>query len=126
MKTLRDISAQSDTLKRLIEDNPSYPVVVLGPDDIAGENWEWIPCGNVEYAVARYLDCEVPYQSNVEFSERHFIEEIQAIVKRECEERDGYEHSPQYLGNRSVERAAQYERFWKKMIAVRAIPEAKN
>ena len=105
---------QSDELKKLILENPDLPIAVLVADDACSGDFCWTYCACISYDIAEILDCDFYDHDDSVFTDRDRLEEyIEDMLYDEYYDKEYYEEA---IKNKM----AEFEPFWKKVIAIYA------
>lgn len=108
----------STELRKMIQERPDLPIVVLADEESACPDWAWTYCSRVRCRIAQVLDIRTPYddEDGIVFVDKDdFREAIE----------DYYEDAePDYSG-RTLEEAVEaefkkYEEYWRDVIAIYA------
>lgn len=114
-----ELTKNSQELRNLILDNPELPIVVVAGDGANDGDYSWMYCSSVSVGIEELLDCEVPYQEEVESDRDNFDERMEEwywdkyISEFDTVEEDDFKTA-------LAEEKAKYEPFWKKAIFIYA------
>lgn len=64
------ITKDSDELKKLIEENPELPIVVLAGEDATDGDHSWMYCSCISFSVDEILDCDYLDYGDTVFTDR--------------------------------------------------------
>lgn len=120
-----DLTKSTDKLKKLIAEHPDYPIVVLVDGDLPTADYNWTYAASISFSVGEILDCPCPYDEEYVCTDRdEFEERLEDWLWDEmCDEDnagDGVEPSEEQFQERLNQEKAQYEPYWKKVIAIYA------
>ena len=115
-----DLTTKSDELKKLIEENPDLPIVVLaGTNATDGEQSMY--CSDIHFYIDEILDCEVPYMEYIETDRVNFEEQIEEWLWDEMGGNDRDSKLSEAVFEEVLkETKAKYEPYWKKVISIHA------
>lgn len=116
-----DLTANTDELKKLIEEHPDYPIVVLAGEEANGGDYYWMYCSDIRFSVGEILDCETPYYDESVCSDRECFEEQMADWLYDKLSDDGVDMqsiSNDEFDKRLKEEIEKYEPYWKKVIVI--------
>ena len=114
-----NLTKNTDELKRIIAENPDFPIVVLAGEEANCGDYSWMYCSKISFEVGELLDVEVPYQEEVETDRINFEEQIEEWLWNEMCEEDT-EPDEEYFQIALAEEKAKYEPYWKKVITIYA------
>ena len=107
----------SAELRKLMQEHPDCPVVVLANEESACSDYDWTYCSRIRCAMSQILDIATPYDDdeNVFTDREEFRDAIAEAI-------DAAE--PDYSG-RTLEEAVEaeykkYEEYWRDVIAIYA------
>lgn len=117
MPTSTGIIHDADKLRKLIQENPELPVVILAEESANSGEWCWQYCSAVDCQIETILDVKTPYDSDGEKTftdEGDFLEEIENAL---------YDKFGDSMTTKQIEEAAKreadmYSGCWRKVIAV--------
>lgn len=110
------LSKKSDELKKLIEENPDLPIVVLAGEEANGGDYNWMFCSNISFGLDEILDCEYYDYGDYVFTDRDRLEEV--IADRLADEYPEMENSE--FEHAVAKKLKELDPFWKKVIAIYA------
>ena len=117
-----DLTANTDKLKKLIEEHPDYPIVVLaGEEANIGGDYYWMFCSDISFDVEEILDCETPYYGEEVCCDReHFEEEMSDWLygKLLDDGVDAQQMPDEEFDKLLKEEIEKYEPYWKKVIVI--------
>lgn len=106
----------SSELRKLIQENPDLPIVVLAGEEANGGYWGWMYCSSVSFCVDEILDCDFCDYDDTVFNDRDRLEEyIGDILYNEY-----YNKSDEEYEAAIKNKLAELEPYWKKVIAIYA------
>lgn len=118
-KPLNVIIAQTNELKRLIAEYPDYPIVVICNGEVCaddGSKWWYAP--SLSFDIGEILDCEQDVNEERIYSDR---EEFQEDIEYKLSDLPEYEKLSDKEFDAVVDKKlAEYDSYWKKVIAIRA------
>lgn len=110
------LSHKTDELKKLIEENPDLPIVVLASDEANCGDWCWQYCFSVSFGLEEILDYDYCEDDDTIFTDRDRLEEC--ISDRLYDE---YHNKSKDEYDEAVNRKmAELEPYWTKVIAIYA------
>ena len=116
-----DLTTKSDELKKLIEENPDLPIVVLVGEYANDGTYSSMYCTDVCFRIEEILDCEVPYMEYVETDRINFEEQIEEWLWDEMGGNDRDTKLSEVVFEEALkETKAKYEPYWKKVITIYA------
>ena len=117
MNKTYSLTKNSDELKKLILENPDLPIVVLaGQDAHIGDDYRWMYCSSISFAIDEILDYDFYDYDDTVFTDRDRLEE-----KISDDLYDSYYDKPEKEYDEAIKReVAKYEPYWKKVIAIYA------
>lgn len=120
-----DLAKHTGELKKLIAENPDYPIVVIAGKEANGWGYTWMFCSDISFSIGEILDCECPYETDFVCTDREDFEERfeEWLWDKMCYEDnagDGVEPNEEEFQKRLKEELAKYEPLWKKVIAIYA------
>ena len=109
MRPLESMIKPTNELKELIMKYPDYPIVVLvGNEVCADDDYYYWYAPHVSFKVTEILDCEQDVEEEIVFTDREqFRERVEYILEDEYE-----------FDKAVKEKLAEYEPYWKKVIAI--------
>ena len=108
------ITKDSDELKKLIEENPELPIVVLAGEDATDGDHSWMYCSCISFSVDEILDCDYLDFGDTVFTDRDRLEE-----KVTDDLYDEYSEKSEEEYESAVKKKLQeLEPYWKKVIAI--------
>ena len=118
-KTLNMLIKQTEELKKLIEEHPDYPIVVLCHSDVcANDDYNWWYAPTLSFAVGEVLDCEQDIDDMKVYCDRDDFEEDLA---NSLGDSGNYDEATDDEFDAIVRnKLAEYEPYWKKVIEIRA------
>ena len=116
-----DLTTKSDELKKLIEENPDLPIVVLAGECANDGEEQSMYCSDIRFYIDEILDCEVPYMEYVETDRVNFEEQIEEWLWDEMGGNDKDSKLSETVFEEALkETKEKYEPYWKKVIAIHA------
>lgn len=118
-----ELTKPTDELKKMIEQYPDYPIVVLVGEDAAVPEYRRTYCSSIQFEVAEILDCETPYDNDcIVCNDRN---EFNENFKEWLWDELGGNDNPPKITEEEFQEAlkqerARYEPYWKKVIAIYA------
>lgn len=118
-----ELTKPTDELKKMIEQYPDYPIVVLAGEVANTGDYRWMFCSSISFEVEEILDCETPYNNDdIVCTDRDkFNEELEEWL---WDELGGNDNPPKITEDEFQEalkqERARYEPYWKKVIAIYA------
>lgn len=118
-----ELTKPTDELKKMIEQYPDYPIVVLAGEVANTGDYGWMFCSSISFEVEEILDCETPYNNDdIVCTDRDkFNEELEEWL---WDELGGNDNPPKITEDEFQEalkqERARYEPYWKKVIAIYA------
>lgn len=115
-----NLTKSTEELKKLIEEHPDYPIVVLAGDEANSGDYSYMYCSSISFGTEEILDCETPYDSEIVCTDRdEFDERFEEWL---WDELGGNDKPPkitedEFQENLKAEKA-KYEPYWKKVIAI--------
>lgn len=102
----------TEKLKKLIEEYPDYPIVVIAGDEANTGDYRYMYCERVQFEVEEILYAD--YCDEIIFSDRDDFEESvrENLSDLQCSDEE-YEKAVK-------DTLAKYEPYWKKVIAIYA------
>lgn len=113
-----NLAKDTTELKKLIAENPEFPIVVIAEQDETFDNG-YVYCGNARFDIIEILDAEVPYQTLVETDRINFEEQIEEWLADELDE-EYEELTEEEFQTVLAKEIEKYEPYWKKVIAIYA------
>lgn len=115
MPTNTGLIHDTDELRKLIQENPELPIVVLAGESANSGEWCWTYCCEVNCQLDEILDVETPYDSEKVFTDKtDFLEAIEEVLY--------YKHvddmTPEEIEAAAKREADMYSGCWRKVIAV--------
>lgn len=117
MGTSTGIIHDSGELRKLIQENPELPIVVLAEESAYSEEWCWTYCSAVSCCIETILDVRTPYDSDGEkvfTDETDFLEAIEEVLY----DKHGDSMTLEEIEAAAKREADMYSGCWKKVIAV--------
>ena len=118
MNQTYSLTQSTDELKKLIQENPDLPIVVLAGEDACGGGYSycWTYCCNVSFHLDEILDCEFYDYDDTVFTDRDRLEEYIGDMLY-----DEYHDKPEEEYDEAIKnKLAELEPYWKKVIAIYA------
>ena len=117
MSRTYSLAQNTDKLKELILEHPDLPIVVLaGQDAHIGDDYRWMYCSDVSFAIDEILDCDFYDYDDSVFTDRDRLEE-----KITEDLYDEYHLKSDEEYDRAIElEVNKYDPYWKKVIAIYA------
>ena len=120
-----NLTKATDELKKLIDEHPDYPIVVLAGEEASGGGYYWTFCSDISFDIGEVLDCEVPYggiygDDSVCCDRDYFEEQMQDWLFDKLQD-DGVDvqHMPDAEFDKLLkEEMEKYEPYWKKVIEI--------
>ena len=114
-----DLTTNTDKLKKLISEHPTFPIVVIVGEEAYDEEFCWTYCRNVRFEIEEILDCAVPYSERVETDRDNFDNYMEDWLYSKMEGTlKGSTLSETEFEDALKEEKAKYEPYWKKVIAI--------
>ena len=108
------ITKDSDELKKLIEENPELPIVVLAGEDATDGDHSWMYCSCISFSVDEILDCDYLDYEDTVFTDRDRLEEkVTDDLYEEYSEKSEEEYE-----SAVKKKLQELEPYWKKVIAI--------
>lgn len=106
----------SAELRKLMQEHPDLPIVVLADEESACPDWAWTYCSSVRCSIDKILDVHTPYDDERVFTDKDEFREVIEDYFVDAE--------PDYSG-RTLEEAVEaefkkYEEYWRDVIAIYA------
>lgn len=114
MNRTYSLTKNSDELKRLIAENPDLPIVVLAGDDANDGDHYWTYCSSIHFYIEEILDCDYYDYNNCVFCDRDYLEEY---IENELYD-EYYDKSDEEYEKAIKDKLAEFEPYWKKVIAI--------
>lgn len=118
-----DLVANTNEFKKIINENPDLPIVVLVENQSVDEESEGqlTYCSDISFCIEEILDCEVPYMKEVETDRDHFDEEIEEWLWEDMTDCDKNVHLSETVFEDALKEIKEkYESYWKKVICIYA------
>ena len=109
-----DLLHVADGLRKLIIENPDYPLLVLARDDANNGDYSYMSCGFVYAKVGEFLDCMQEVDNEYIFTDRDDFED--RIYDTMYNDFDG---SEQELEQEIERKVMEYDPYWKPCIIVK-------
>lgn len=108
---------QTDELKKLIEEHPDYPIVVLVVSDVVCDDYcAWYYAPDLRFKIGEILDCEQDINDEkIYYSRDDFEEDISYMLEDEFAEL-----SEEEFDKKVQEVMKEYEPYWKNVIEILA------
>lgn len=108
------ITKDSDGLKKLIEENPELPIVVLAGEDATDGDHSWMYCSCISFSIDEILDCDYLDYGDTVFTDRDRLEEkVTDDLYEEYSEKSEEEYE-----SAVKKKLQELEPYWKKVIAI--------
>ena len=110
------LSTKTDELKKLIAENPDYPIVVLAGTSASDGDHSWTFCASISFSVTEILNCDFLDYDDTVFSDRDRLEEYITDIAAD-------EHpdlSDDDFNALIKEKLQKLEPYWEKVIAIYA------
>ena len=119
-RALDMFAAQTDELKKLIEEHPDYPIVVLvNSDVVADDDYCWWYAPSLRFRLGEILDCDQDINDEKVFSDRSDFEK--AIRYRfECDDSISEDITDEEFDQLVKKEMQKYEPYWKDVIVIYA------
>lgn len=118
MRKVSGILADTTELKKLILENPNYPIAVLGGDCLNGGDYSWMYATDIRFDLGEILDCDQPINDEIVYSDRDmFNEQLEEWLWEEYRDVTMTEDNFQKM---LAEEKENYEPHWKKCILIYA------
>lgn len=117
MPTSTGIIHDADKLRKLIQENPELPVVVLADESVNSGEWCWQYCTAVSCEIDEILDVKTPYDNDGEkvfIDKTVFLEEIEDALY----DKFGDSMTTEQIEEAAKREAEMYSGCWRKVIAV--------
>jgi len=118
-----ELTKPTDELKKMIEQYPDYPIVVLAGEVANTGDYGWMFCSSISFEVEEILDCETPYNNDcIVCNDRNeFNENLKEWLWNELGGNDKrHQITEEEFQKIFAEEKAKYEPYWKKVIAIYA------
>lgn len=100
----------SDTLRKLIIDNPDLPLLVFAGDDCNSGDWAYMSCSSCHATLGEFLDCMQEVNDEKCYTDR---DDFQEDLEDHYSDFDGSEDEfERFIENKLLE----YDPYWKKCI----------
>ncbi len=119
-KEIRNIVQDSVKLRKLIAENPELPICVIACKGAVGEYCELSYCAEVNCEIGYVLDCRTcfDYPNGEVFTDKEFFKS--RITEVLSDDEDYADLSDDEYKKAVAKIAAEYEPYWKKVIAIYA------
>ena len=108
------ITKDSDELKKLIEENPELPIVVLAGEDATDRDHSWMYCSCISFSIDEILDYDHLDYGDTVFTDRDRLEEkVTDDLYEEYSEKSEEEYE-----SAVKKKLQELEPYWKKVIAI--------
>lgn len=117
-KPLNMFYEQTDELKRLIQEHPDYPIVVVCSYEVVCDDGGWWYAPSLSFSIGEILDCEQDIDEEKVYVDRDdFEEDVRYCI--ECIE-EYTESTDEEFEELVKEQLEKYEPYWKNVIQIRA------
>ena len=116
-----DLAQNTEKLKKLIEEHPDYPIVVLAGEDANSGDYYWMFCSDVSFNVGEILDCQAPYYDEAVCCDREYFEDKMSdwLFDKLLDDGIDAQHMPDEDFDKLLqEEIKKYEPYWKKVIVI--------
>ena len=119
-KPLNMFTKQTDELKKLIDEHPDYPIVVLCNYEVCADDCEyyWWYAPNLSFSIGEILDCEQDINDERVYTDRDEFEED--LADRLYDSGDYDETTDEEFDAIVKTELAKYEPYWKNVIQIQA------
>lgn len=117
MKNHIGLIHDAEELRKLIQENPELPIVILANEEANSGEWCWQYCNSVSCCIDTILDVATPYDSDGEkvfTDETDFLEEIEESLYDEF----GDSMTTEQIEEAAKREADMYSGCWRKVIAI--------
>lgn len=115
---------QTDELKKLIEEHPDYPIIVLvDPEVVADDGYSYWYAPSLSFSVGEILDCDQDINDERTFIDRDDFREEVSYRVFECDDEFDIKYSniPDEEFEKLVDEfVAKYDEYWKPVIIINA------
>lgn len=117
-RPLNMFTKQTDELKKLIEEHPTYPIIVVCEAEVVADDSGWWYAPDLRFTIGEILDCEQEINNEKIYVDREeFEEDVQYFL--EC--RDDFENvSDEEFENMLKAEIESYEPYWRDVIMINA------
>lgn len=107
----------SQKLRKLMEENPDLPIVVLADEDANCGYCGWMYCSDISFGIDEILDCDFYDYDDTVFTDRDRFEEK---ISDDIYDEYGDRISNEEFDDKVKKEVEKYERYWRKVIAIYA------
>lgn len=122
MREASGILADTTELKKLILENPNYPIAILGGECLNGGDYSWVYASDIRFDLGEILDCDQPINDEIVYSDRDmFNEQLEEWLWDDMGGNDKDSKLNETVFEDALkELKAKYEPYWKKCIIIYA------
>ena len=115
---------QTDELKKLIEEHPDYPIIVLVDSEVVADDYySYWYAPSLSFSVGEILDCDQDINDERTFTDRDDFREEVSYRVFECDDEfdTKYSNMPDEEFEKLVDEfVAKYDEYWKPVIIINA------
>lgn len=118
-KPLNMFYEQTDELKKLIAENPDYPIVVICDSEVvADDGYAWWYAPKISFTLGEILDCAQDIDEEKVFIDR---DEFKESLEDKLSWQEEYDKLSEEEFNKVVsKKLAEFDPYWKSVIQIRA------
>lgn len=117
MRKTSGILADTTELRKLILENPSYSIAVLGGETLNGGEYPWMYASDIRVELGEILNCDQPFNDEIVYSDRDMFNEQ---LEEWLWDRTRGELEEEKFQKILAEEKEKYEPFWEKCILIYA------
>ena len=112
-----NILKKTDELKKLIEEHPDYPIMVLCDPEVCADDYRHYVAPDMWFSVGEVLDCEQPVNEELVYTDRiEFEEDLSEYIALQYDD----DVPDKELDKILEAELKKYESYWKNVIFIRA------
>lgn len=118
-KPLNMFTKQTEELKQLIAEHPTYPIIVMVANEVVADDfYGWWYAPSLSFSIGEILDCEQDVNDEKVYVDRDDFEEDLADILGDSGDYD--ETTDEEFDAIVKAELDKYEPYWKKVIQIRA------